>query len=146
MLPSCIQVGPSVQKYLPEDLNPKIKEQLDNEMGGPQGTGPPPGAPPAAASSSSAPAPAKKPAANSSRKKSDADRAAQQHVHQAEAVQRGQHQAQDHALAGIACFPVYHYRVVEQTLHTGLLHLFYVGSTEQIYDIEVLTWHCRVVH
>ncbi len=37
MLPSCIQVGPSVQKYLPEDLNPKIKEQLDNEMGGPQG-------------------------------------------------------------------------------------------------------------
>ncbi|DBB10866.1 TPA: hypothetical protein ACH3X3_007335 [Trebouxia sp. C0006] len=93
------KVGPSVQKFLPEDLNPKIKEQLDNEMGGPQGTGPPPGPPPAAASSSSAPAPAKKPAANASRKKSDADKAAQQHVHQAAAAQRGQHQATDHALA-----------------------------------------------
>ena len=109
MLPSCTQVGPSVQKYLPEDLNPKIKEQLDNEMGGPQGTGLPPGPPPAAASSSSAPATAKKPAANASRKKSDADKAAQQHVHQAAAAQRGQHQAQEHALAGttkLHCVPL----------------------------------------
>ncbi len=121
MLPRCTQVGPSVQKYLPEDLNPKIKEQLDNEMGGPQGTGPPPGPPPAATSSSSAPAPAKKPAANASRKKSDADKAAQQHVHQAAAAQRGQHQAEDHALAGITCFPVYQYWVGKQALHTGLL-------------------------
>ena len=117
MLPSCIQVGPSVQKYLPEDLNPKIREQLDNEMGGPQGTGPPP----AAAAASSAPAPAKKPAANASRKKSDANKTAQQNVHQVAAAQRGQHQAQDHALAGITCSLVNHYRVGKQVLHRALL-------------------------
>lgn len=98
-----LQVGPSVQKYLPDDLNPKIKEQLDSEMGaGPQGTNPP-GPPPPAASSSSAPAPARKPAANASRKKTGADKAAQQHAHQAPAEQRGHHQAEDHAHAGNAC-------------------------------------------
>ena len=98
-----LQVGPSVQKYLPGDLNPKIKEQLGGEMGaGPQGTTPP-GPPPPAASSSAAPAPAKKPAANASRKKSDAGKAAQQHEHQAPAEQRGHHQAEDHAHAGNAC-------------------------------------------
>ncbi len=95
-----LQVGPSVQKYLPDDLNPKIKEQLDSEMGGAQGAGPLPGPPPAAASSSAAPAPAKKQAANANKKKSNADKAAKQAVHQAPA-QRGQHQAEDHALAGM---------------------------------------------
>ena len=90
-------MGPSVQKYLPDELNPKIKEQLDNEMGAPPGAGPPP--PAAATSSSAAPAPAKK-TANASRKKSDAAKGAQQSP--AATSQRDQPQAEDHALAGNA--------------------------------------------
>lgn len=94
-----MQVGPAVQKYLPDDLNPKIKEQLDNEMGAGQGIGAPPGPPPPAASSA-APAPARKQAANGSKKKSGAEKPAKQHDHQAAAAQRGHPQAQDHALPG----------------------------------------------
>lgn len=101
-----MQVGSAVQTYLPDDLNPKIKEQLDNGMGVGQGVGGPPGPPPPAASSSSAAAsaPAKKQAANGSRKKSQAGKAGQQEVQQAAAAaQRSQPQAQDHALPGWAC-------------------------------------------
>ena len=91
-----------MQKYLPDDLNPKIKEQLENEMGAGQGAGAgaPPGPPPPAASSSAAPAPARKQAANGTKKKSGSNKPAQQQVHQAEAAQRGQPQAQDHVLPG----------------------------------------------
>lgn len=89
-----VQVGPSVQKYLPDDLNPKIKEQLENEMGtgGPGISAPTPQAPPAA------PAPSAKPkAAANGRKKTDADRSAAQPT-QAAAVQRGTHAAEEAAV------------------------------------------------
>ena len=89
-----------MQKYLPDDLNPKIKEQLENEMGAGQGAGALPGPSPPAASSSAAPAPARKQAANGTKKKSEGNKPAQQQVHQAVAAQRGQPQAQDHALPG----------------------------------------------
>ena len=91
-------MGPAVQKYLPDDLNPKIKEQLENEMGAGQGA--PPGPPPPAASSLAAPAPVRKQAANGTKKKSESNKPAQQQVHQAVPAQRGQPQAQDHALPG----------------------------------------------
>ncbi|KAL3152527.1 hypothetical protein ABBQ32_001559 [Trebouxia sp. C0010 RCD-2024] len=89
------KVGAVVQTYLPDDLNPKIKEQLDNGMGGNPG-GPPGPPPPAASSSAAATAPAKKQAANSSKKKYEGGKAAQQQA--AAAAQRSQPQAQDHAL------------------------------------------------
>ena len=79
-----------MQKYLPDDLHPKIKEQLDSEMGG-GGSGmaaAPPQGPPAAPAPSAKP----KPAANG-KKKSDADRSAAQPA-QAAAVQRGAHDQQ----------------------------------------------------
>lgn len=106
-----MQVGVSVQKYLPDDLNPKIKEQLDIEMGGGQGVGPPP-VPPPAASSSAAPAPARKQAANASRKKNEGDKSAQQQAQQAAAAQRAQPQAQDHAIAGM---PLWHVLLLGST-------------------------------
>ena len=87
-----------MQTYLPDDLNPKIKEQLDNGMGGPP-NGPPGPPPPAASSSAAATAPAKKQAANSSKKKSEGEKAAAQQQ-AAAAAQRSQPQAQDHALPG----------------------------------------------
>lgn len=89
-----------MQKYLPVDLNPKIKEQLENEMGAGQGAGALPGPPPPAAPSSAAPAPVRKQAANGTKKKSESNKPAQQQVHQAVAAQRGQPQAQNHALPG----------------------------------------------
>lgn len=91
-----LQVGPSVQKYLPDDLNPKIKEQLDTEMGagGTPGMGaPPPQAPPAAQAPS-----AKPKAAANGKKKSETDKSAAQPA-QTAAVQRGAHE-QQHAVVG----------------------------------------------
>ena len=99
---SKLQVGHAVQKYLPDDLNPKIKEQLENEMGAGQGAEALPGPPPPAASSSAAPAPARKQAANGTKKKSESNKPAHQQVHQAVAAQREQPQAQDHALPGVS--------------------------------------------
>ena len=94
----CLQVGPSVQKYLPDDLNPKIKEQLDNEMGGGgsnMGAAPPQGPP-------AAPAPSSKPkAAANGKKKSDTDRIAAQPA-QAAPVQKGAHEQQLAAVGKLA--------------------------------------------
>lgn len=83
-----------MQKYLPDDLNPKIKEQLDSEMG--EGA---PGAAPQLRKqpSNSGPPPAAKPkAAGSGKKKAKANRAPE--PAQA-AAPRGDH-ADQHAVVG----------------------------------------------
>lgn len=99
-----------MQKYLPDDLNPKIKEQLDTEMGGGgsgMGAAPPQGPP-------AAPAPSSKPkAAANGKKKSDTDRIAAQPA-QAAAVQRGAHDQQPAVVGKLAGY--LWYSVVCQSL------------------------------